>query len=33
MRSGMSIILFFILFCCALLLIGLGGRDKNGGKQ
>lgn len=29
----MSTILFFILFCCALLLIGLGGRDKNGGKS
>lgn len=29
----MSTILFFILFCCALLIIGLFGRDKNGGKS
>lgn len=29
----MSTIFFFILFCCALLLIGLGGRDKNGGNH
>lgn len=29
----MSTILFFILFCCALLIIGLFGRDKNGGNH
>lgn len=29
----LSTILFFILFCCALLIIGLFGRDKNGGKS
>lgn len=29
----MSIILFFILFCCALLIMGLFGRDKNGGNH
>jgi len=29
----MSTILFFILFCCVLLIIGLFGRDKNGGNH
>ena len=29
----LSTILFFILFCLALLIIGLLGRDKEGGKK
>ena len=29
----LSTILFFILFCSALLIIGLLGRDKEGGKK